>query len=97
MLVQATIRRMLACCVHLMWECNMQSSSLRGLRQEGERLSWHRQYIRNALATIGQIKTEDKTLAEHLLSAEQALRKADAYAAGNRQDEALSRQGKSEP
>ncbi len=57
----------------------MQSKSLRGLRGEGERESWQRQYIRNALATITQIATEDKTLAEHLLSAEQALRKAGAY------------------
>ena len=57
----------------------MQSTPLRGLRQEGERESWQGQYIRNALATLGQIGTEDKMLADHLLAAEQALRKAMAY------------------
>jgi hypothetical protein len=57
----------------------MQSKPLRGLRQEGERDSWHRQYIRNALAALGQISREDRMLAVHLLAAEQALQRAGAY------------------
>jgi hypothetical protein len=57
----------------------MQSAPLSGLRGESPRDSWQRQYIRNALAALGQVKTEDKTLAEHLLAAEQALRKAGSY------------------
>jgi hypothetical protein len=44
-----------------------------------ERVTWQQQYIRNALATLKQIDTRDQTLAEHLLNAEQALRKAEAY------------------
>lgn len=54
----------------------MRSDQLDGLRQDGERLSWQRQYIRNALATLGHIDTEDRELAGYILDAEQALRKA---------------------
>jgi len=60
----------------------MQSKPLVGLRSEGERREWHLQYVRNALAAIGQISTEDRTLAGYLLNAEQALRKAAAYLDG---------------
>lgn len=62
----------------------MRSGPIEKLRGEGERTTWHQQYIRNALATIGQISTDDKDLADYLLKAEQALRKADAYIKVNR-------------
>lgn len=54
----------------------MRSESLKGLRQEGERLSWHKQYIRNALSSLGQISTNDKELAEQSLR--RAMARADA-------------------
>lgn len=38
----------------------------------------HYQLIRNALACLNGISTDDKALAGHLLEAEQALRKASA-------------------
>lgn len=57
----------------------MQSGPLENLRSEGPRRDWSEQFVRNALATLGQIKTEDRVLAEHLLNAEQALRKALSY------------------
>lgn len=62
----------------------MQSKPLEHLRQnrDDESKAWHSQYIRNALGMLGQIKTEDRTLAEHLLTAEQALRKATSYLDG---------------
>lgn len=42
-------------------------------------IQWQRQYIRNALATLGQLQTEDKELAGYILNAERALRKAKAH------------------
>jgi hypothetical protein len=54
----------------------MQSRPLMGLSAEGERRSWQRQYAQNALASLGQIQTEDQTLAGHILEAEKALRRA---------------------
>lgn len=57
----------------------MHDRPLRNLRAEGERRAWQEQYIRNALASLKHIETDDKTLAGHLLTAEQALRSAAAY------------------
>ena len=59
----------------------MQSKPLENLRAPGPRKDWSHQFISNALAALGQIKTEDRVLAEHILTAEQALRKARAYLA----------------
>ena len=54
----------------------MQSRPLQDLKPHGERHAWHRQYVRNAIAALGQISTKDPILAGHLMRAEKALREA---------------------
>jgi hypothetical protein len=51
----------------------MNSTQLKGLRADGERKDWQRLYIRNALASLGQISTKDETLHRHLVEAKAAL------------------------
>lgn len=57
----------------------MQSKPLENLRPEGERYDRHNQLVRNALSILQQVDTRDNALAEHILNAEQALRKACSY------------------
>ncbi len=67
----------------ILTEGTMQSEPLSRLRQTGdENPEWQRHFVHNALASLRQIKTEDNSLAEHILNAEQSLRKAVAYLNG---------------
>ncbi len=54
----------------------MRADQIEDLRPDGERIAWMRQYIRNAMAALKHVETNNRTLAGHILDAEQALRKA---------------------